>query len=380
MPRSYPNSTSFFSGIFFRNQAQSLKNQGIEVSVLAYLNLSLKVRLKNRFFVNRIKHQNDKDIPVTYYYATALPFFPKINFIRRKKHSLKMIEEYIKTYGKPDIIHVHCAEAGEAAVIAKHKYGIPYVVTEHSSRLFRDDLKSWYLSLIERVYKHSSHNIAVSNKLSKSIYGKFAVNSSVIPNMVDTSFFNYSPEQKSDTDKTRFIQIGNLTSNKNHIEVVKAMALIKKQGINAELVIIGEGEKYSELVKEVEINNLSDSVKLVGNKTREEIKDYLQRSDYLILSSLKETFGVVLIEAMSCGLPVITTKNGGGQDIVKNGYNGAICEFDHVSLAKAMSEVRNVKWSRKKIAEYASENYSREKVSESLINVYEKVLKGDLDN
>jgi glycosyltransferase involved in cell wall biosynthesis len=123
----------------------------------------------------------------------------------------------------------------------------------------------------------------------------------------------------SEKDKI-VINVGRLTAQKNQENLIKAFAVFNRKNINYKLIILGEGnlnEKLSYLIKEL---NCENSIKLLGSK--KDLIPYYLISEYFISPSVIEGFGLAHVEALYCGLPVLTTKTAGPDEFVKEGENG----------------------------------------------------------
>jgi glycosyltransferase involved in cell wall biosynthesis len=99
----------------------------------------------------------------------------------------------------------------------------------------------------------------------------------------------------------------------------------------------------------------------------------LQHSDAFVLSSNYETFGVVLVEAMSCGLPVVSTKCGGPESIIVNENLGLLVEPTAKALAEGMQKMVQTHYDNTVIRNFAIENFSEKVISEKLIDIYKKI-------
>ncbi|MDC3103927.1 glycosyltransferase [Flavobacteriales bacterium] len=95
----------------------------------------------------------------------------------------------------------------------------------------------------------------------------------------------------------------------------------------------------------------------------------MQQSKYFVSTSKVETFGVVLIEAMSCGLPVLSTKSGGPESIVKNSMLGTLCDLN--DLEKEMLKIVKSNYNSDYIRKYAVNNFSEIPFSQSLSKIYD---------
>jgi glycosyltransferase involved in cell wall biosynthesis len=113
--------------------------------------------------------------------------------------------------------------------------------------------------------------------------------------------------QKKDLQNFRLITVGSLTQNKNQIGIVKACSILKKQGFQFELTIVGDGPMREELIRTIEENNLQTQIKLVGTKNFEELRALYRSHDVIVQAPFSEGFGKVPIEGFFHGvIPVIS--------------------------------------------------------------------------
>ena len=143
-----------------------------------------------------------------------------------------------------------------------------------------------------------------------------------------------------------------------------------------ELNIIGRGPEEANLKSLIEKCQLQDKVFLLGVKTPQEVSRLIADSDCLILTSRRETFGIVYIEAMAKGKPVIATICGGPESFV-NESNGLLIPAEDVeATTKAIDYmVENVdKYDNAAIRQYCHDNFSEEAISQKIITVYKEVL------
>lgn len=136
------------------------------------------------------------------------------------------------------------------------------------------------------------------------------------------------------------LYIGQLIERKRVIDLLKAFKLLKKEIQNVSLLIIGSGPIETELRQYCRENKLVD-VLFMGFKQKDELLKYYATADIFVLPSSNEVWGLVINEAMACGLPIITTNQvGASGDIVKNGVNGYIIEpKDSEMLSKKMLKI-----------------------------------------
>ena len=135
---------------------------------------------------------------------------------------------------------------------------------------------------------------------------------------------------------------------------------------DAYLVIAGAGEERKNLEKLIASLGLEKKVSLFGKANREEVRVLMQQANSFVLSSKIETFGVVLIEAMACGIPVVSTKCGGPNKIV-DADTGVLCDSTVSGLSEAMLDVMLKKKDGHLIRKKAVERYSKGYVSKMIV-------------
>ena len=155
-----------------------------------------------------------------------------------------------------------------------------------------------------------------------------------IPNLVDTSFFTL--KKKTNSDEFIFLNIGHLDKKKNQYGLIETFSNLFIGNHKYQLKIVGQGVEFTSLKNLINKLNISDQVHLLGKKSRDEVKEIIHRSDCFVLASKFETFGVVLIEAMSCGLSVVHQVRR-PESIIVNDTIGILCEHD--KLDKGLIEI-----------------------------------------
>ena len=136
-----------------------------------------------------------------------------------------------------------------------------------------------------------------------------------------------------------------------------------------------DGGLLGELIKQVQELQLKDIV-FVGDQTQENLNKLYNISDVLAVPSRVEGFGLVAIEGLACGIPVVATNNGGMTDFINESVGALVDVEDDVMLEKEISKILKEErvFDRVKLAKYAKERYSEEKVIQNLIELYENVI------
>jgi glycosyltransferase involved in cell wall biosynthesis len=277
--------------------------------------------------------------------------------------------------GRPDVIHAHNAHwAGFAAYQVWRHLGIPYVVTEHSGGFLTGEITALSKRFARKVYRHASRVIVVSRALGDSIEPLLDGRAScVVPNCVDTDFFSLPPTLPSKRSFV-FLAVAHLTPNKGIDILLRAFTARFRGDVDASLRIGGDGPIRKELMSLCEQLAMSHRVQFLGALSKEGVRAAMWEADALVLPSFHETFGVVLIEAMSTGLPLIAARSGGPDDIVTSEV-GILVEPGNVEeLSEAMQSILDGRrFVRSLLRERAVAKYAQSVCAGTLRRIYEDV-------
>lgn len=377
IPSWYPTKQNNINGIFFKEQAKAIakSDNTNKVGVISATYTSIISAFKSQSFkYGYIKTENSNFKE----YIFSFPAFPKNKYYNQKFASYmckKMFISYIKENGLPDMIHLHSFEFAELVIWIHKTYNIPYVYTEHASAFYRNNVTKKEKKLIKVLVEHSSCNFAVSQKLAILLSSMFKTDFLMMPNFIDVSYFKCNNTIKNKL--FTFINIAGLQANKNHILLLHTFKEFQKKYPKSKLCIYGDGPEKESLISLSQKIKIDEKVIFGGKIGREEVKNNLCKSHCFILSSKVETFGVVAIEAMSCGIPVVSTKNGGTESIITNNKVGILCEQDKSSMFQAMEKLylNYDSCDNTFIREHVINNFSEEAIVKKLINIYKNILK-----
>ena len=367
IPSWYHTTFNRIRGIFFKDQAIAVADKVDKISVVAPVLISIKEVVKTKLFSFEEERFTDNGVLEYIQPILAFPFLKGLNRYLQFRIGKKMVKNYILENGLPDMVHLQSALGGKLALWLKKEYKIPYVVTEHSSAFQRKQLSSSELSLAQEVFNESNSNIAVSEVLAHDLSMFFNQDFSVIPNIVDTDYFTPSTQKN---DKFTFLNVAHLNLNKNHQLLINAFSELVKEK-DAHLVIAGAGDERKKLEKLIEFLGLEEKVFLFGKATREEVRMLMQQANCFVLSSKVETFGVVLIEAMACGIPIVSTKCGGPNKLIEED-TGILSSLNVSSLYQSMLDMTRKKMDGQLIRKKAVNKYSKNSVSEKIMKLYQK--------
>ena len=283
-----------------------------------------------------------------------------------------------------DLIHAHFGypDGVVAAKLAK-RYKVPFIITEHASWV--PWMNNYPTARRRAVWAASrcSFHIAVSN-FAKQTIEQFTGSTGrlrVLPNGVDVNLFRRKT-QFGPTDPNQLLYVGFMRHIKGIDILLRAMALLVEKKPELRLVLIGGGIYRDSKAQEGDLRQLAQELKLeknvdfVGIKTPAEVARYMCESSLLVLPSRTETFGAVLIEALSCGTPVVATKCGGTEDIVRDEVGRLVEKENPEELARAIMDVidRRKEFEPAKLREYALNNFSWEEVARRTGELYREAI------
>jgi glycosyltransferase involved in cell wall biosynthesis len=335
--------------------------------------------------------------------GTDVSFFKKIKFFIEapwSDYGYSIIKNELKRF-QPDIVHVHnfFFIFSPKIFLAIREEKIPVVITLHNYRLVVPCSQMIYKNkpceiclgknpwriLFKRCYKNSflasffryrfyymsqkKHNwweyidkfIALTEN-GKSILIKGGLPENKI--LVKPNFIN-DPLKKSIKVGTGAIYVGTLTNEKGLIQLIREW-----QEIDYPLKIVGAGYLENEL-KQL---NKNKRIVFAGLLTRQEVFEEIEKSGFLVMSSIwQESFGLVNIEALALGKPILSTYNGAMRDIIKDGYNGLFFDFNKKGNLKEKVELLNNDAYRKQLGKNARLSYLKNYTSEINYNLLHDV-------
>lgn len=310
-----------------------------------------------------------------------------LNLLRNAKMNLEifpMVYNYLMTCEPFDIIHSHDAYLANISVAIKRIFNLPMVSTIHAlTASIQNHLDSNRRFLIN----NSNTTILVSKQMKDQIKYRFGViqsKLSIIHNGVSGEFTRQLLHKKNDRKcKEKTITFcGRLAPLKGCDILISAFSrlLVKiDSDFKLKLLIIGDGQSKNGLEALVEKLNIEEYVEFVGYKASNEVREILQKSLLHIVPSLEEPFGIVALEAMAEGAPVIATSVGGLMEFVKDKCNGVLVPPNNVeALANAMYSLLNDEQTALRYMENGiktAKDYSWENVAKKTLEIYIQAIK-----
>ena len=372
------------SGIYTKNIAAKMKDRDYNVKVLV---------------VDNNKNNEKYNFPVTTILHPQFPCFtthPKSNktfydFSREEMNEYfndfkKTIESEIESF-KPDLIHSQHLWIAPFAVSLTN---VPYIVTAHGTDIkgFKKDKRYHHAAL--KGAQNAEKIVAISKKVRDQIKKYYKIEDDKIKliwNGFDENLFfpreidlkNLSTELFEDKNTlkgdTIISFVGKLTHFKGVDLLLEAGKIYENELDDVITLISGDGELREELKYKAKKLNLKN-FHFLGNQPQETLAKINSVSTLAVVPSRDEPFGLVALEAMACGTPVIASKTGGLVDFVNNEVGRLFPEGDVQSLAQSIisSIKENDKEKKGEFAKkYAHQNFSWNNVADELENLYKEI-------
>lgn len=376
------------SGVYNANIAHSLIRKGHDVKIIMPENVIVDDDLLHPVYFT------DKET-----IEGALPFnFPCFTTHPRSVKSFHdLTDEELYLYNKtftealaseiasfaPDVIHA--SHIWLLADIAS-KFDIPLIITAHGTDLFGYNESTRFRQEAENAAQKAFKIITISEDNAKLVEKTFPFakdKTLLIKNGYDPEVFyqeNYDKgtvlkELGIDSNYQKVVSFaGKFTHFKGIDLLLKAAALYQRD--DTVTILCGNGEQFAEMQKLAEELELKNIV-FLGNKPHEVLRKIYNIADVSLVPSRNEAFGLVVIEAMACGAPVIGTNQGGIPEIINPNVGIVFEPENYEELAMAVSSVLTgeIKFDATEIAKYAYDNYSEDELIKPLIGVYEEAVK-----
>lgn len=309
---------------------------------------------------------------------------------------------------KYDIIYTHYWLSGLVGEWIKNEFNLPLIHIYHSLAFMKDKAAKnecrEHISRIgaERRLAHVSDKIISSSSHEMQILvDEYGITSSkvkvIYPGVNNKLFYpfvspNVLQEIQCKEGERILLYVGRIDPVKGLITIIKALELLRQRAKplynRLKLVIVGGGRKNQDLPKNEEFIRIKESIgrkKLtgkvifLGSKKQSQLKKYYSAADAFMMPSLYESFGLVAVEALACGTPVIVSQIGEMRSIVQEGKNGFFFRPDDPSSLSSILEYffshEERLWKREKISQNIIKNFSWEKTAEETYSFVRRIIR-----
>ena len=287
-----------------------------------------------------------------------------------------------------DLLHVHYAIPHSiSAILAReslkpNRY-LPVITTLHGTDITLVGADRSYLPITRYGIVQSDGVTAISHYLKHATNEIFQFeNITVIPNFVCQN--DYARHQVAELGhslapkgESLLVHVSNFRPVKRPVDCVEILARVIKQGINARLVMVGDGSERTNSEHRARCLGVFNQCSFVGKQPK--IVDYLSVADVLLLPSEQESFGLAALEAMACEVPVVASRVGGVPEVVTDGETGFLSEVGDIEkmsndAARLLADVAFRQAMGKRARESALSRYRTEIVIPQYIDFYQRVL------
>lgn len=388
---SYPSSIDLINRSFMTDFAESLTKKGIQVFVVCPHQPNLPFREKQN---------NISIIRFPYWFTTPGQKLGGVGgiFPSMRRSLLSVIQlipfcicEFIITWKiirkeKINIIHSHwIIPQGLIGAIIQQIAGFPHISSIHGTDIHLVHAYKLAHPLMRVISKYS--NIITTNsshtyRLLQDLIPNNSINCRIIPMGIYPEEFSSKPRFDI-KDQKIILFVGRLIPLKGINILIKALKLIHIENSSFQLFIVGEGPEQKTLENLSSDLNITSSVRFLGNLPRNELRIYYQKASVFVLPSIlyknqTEGLGVVLLEAMASGVPVIGSNIGGIPDIIEDGENGLLVPpGEPQALANAIIRIIEdpdlADQFREAGLKTVHERFSWEKISDQFIEIYQEL-------
>ncbi len=291
--------------------------------------------------------------------------------------------------GRHDVIHTYTSKAGWLGRLAGRLAGVPAVVHSAQGHVFARGAnipgvsesaakRRLFLAMERKAARWADALVALTPEEAseQEALGIGAGRFAVIPNPVEERFFAVPPAPEK--DGRRAVVVGRLAAEKGQRFLLEALCRARAHGIPVALDIVGDGPDRAGLEAFTREKGISDAVRFLG--LREDVAPALARADFLVLPSAYEAQGIVLLEAMAAGLPVVATRVGGVPRFVTDGVEGFLVPYgDAGALAAVMSRLASDAELRARFAvagRRRAEAYRPARIAAELDALYRRASRG----
>lgn len=377
---SFPDKKDkYVGGIFVKEQVKFLKNSFDNVYIISPVAYGVES-------VRKTRHEDYSYDNVQVYFPKYFNFPPFFFLFKDAWVRLEAaaVSRLIREKGlKFDLIHAHFTwPSGAVGAYLKKEFGVPLVITEHSSGTFRKAIQD-KAPLFIKAWKESDIIFRVRRD-DIPLFGEVGIPLEKVyhaPNGYDNLSFSDLNQEESrkklelPLDKKIILNVGNLYSEvKGHRYLIEAMSEVVKHRKDVLCIIVGYGKLKDKLEAQVKEAGLEAYVKLVGGKVHTEIPLWMNACDIFVLPSLSEGNPTVLFECLGSGKPFVGTKVGGVPEVVTSEEYGLLVEpKDPNSLSKVILRALEINWDSAKIRKYA-ESFTWSSLAEEIYKTYLKII------
>ena len=329
----YPNTENPVEGIFIRRHAEAVSRL-CDVGVL-YIHPATQRQ------ETVVEHSTEDRITTIRVYPKPPRLSNKVTlYLHFLLNMYRGMQGVRKTFGRPDIVHVNVTlPMGIPAVFLQLVYNIPYIVTEHFTGFSCQAKIAFTAVQLKLILKRATAICPVSAGLERSMKQFYPADKyQVIPNAINTDIF-FPKQGKRHPRKKQLLHVSVLKKERKNISgIIDALHDLSACRDDFELHIIGEGSDRTYFEDLCTHLGMKDTVVFFhGFVSEATLADCMRNADFFILNSTNENFAVVCAEALSSGIPVLSTCCGGPEEFINENVGILIPQGNKPALVNAIS-------------------------------------------
>lgn len=319
-----------------------------------------------------------------YYYQNSM-FSDRFNLYIQERAYDFVFRKLVKRNWHPDLIHARGTDyAGFIANYLSLKYKTPYILSENTAFLLDEYISNFTIKTYRNAINNAKSLLFVSNFLKQiTLMHGIGLNAThyVVGNAVDDIHFKIL-NMNRDEHMFKIFTTGYNSHIKDFDTFFKAIKLVIENGHNNIEVTIGityawSEDNYKELITKAKNFGVEQYCNFILKIPRNEMPIYFNKSNCYIQTSIIETFGISCLEALACGTPVISTNNGGINDIITKNNGIVIPINDHVNLAEAIIKIKNkyIIFDQKILRESIISKFGKEHYKNAIVEILNRNIR-----
>ncbi|MBX0333445.1 glycosyltransferase family 4 protein [Pontibacter sp. HSC-14F20] len=393
IPSWYPSKDYPFTGIMIAEQYEAIAkiNSHVNIGISIWGQMDKSLLLHSRDHIKNIPKLIKRHTAFTItkspnlkeYHTPAFTWsrkFLKGNFKKIVSANLENLKSFENDFGPIDLIHAQVGHpAGNIALDISIRTNLPFCITERMGPFpspYTTNKEGTLTYFHQLPYLASDINIAVSPFQKKMMEKQKIPQISIIPDFINEDFFEPAEQLHHNNKIFTFFSFARLVNGKGIGDLIVSIKSIVSTGIKLKLRLAGTGPQKEELIKLANELDISHVIDWLGDLTRVEALQEYQKCDSFVLPSYYESFGMVYIEALACGKPIIATRCG-GPDTIVNDTNGLLVEKSNPQeLANAMIKMIKChnRYDSHAIRQDFMNRFSKRAVIPQIMDLYKQVI------
>ena len=348
--------------------------------IASKLGVGLSKKYKVHFICYEKPVKLNLDQSNIFFHKVHIPDYPLFEYPPYELALTSRIIEVVEKH-RLDLIHVHYAIPHAYAalnaqrILMEKNINLPIVTTLHGTDITLVGKSPYILSAVNYAINNSSVVTAVSENLKLETLKNFNISNDihVVPNFIELTNVNKSHSKQ----KTNIIShISNFRPVKRVLDVIEIFEIVARK-MNVKLIMVGDGPDFQKARNLVSAKKLDSVVDFIG--ATNDIEEVLCKTDLFLLPSESESFGLVALEAMSFGIPVVSTCSGGITELILNDFNGYTCRVGDVAqMAQSAINILSNNILYQKMSDNAYSTAVKHDIN-SVIPLYEECYKKALN-